>query len=631
MVKILNYLKHHILSLKSLTGRMFFALFLSMIVSLIPLISGLWYTEHKQQRVFENTLVKNQIQLTLDNNENSRLNKDYGHLIKELWRLELFEEVTLYAEGPCEILAKLPLSNKATICDQSSADEIFEFRDNISGITKVGYQIKKSSNIFGGSSFSGTAFILISYILIFAIIYSLSIRKLFLIPFREQTKKIAVADIARQVAHDIRSPLSALDMIISSSEKLPDEERHIVKHAVRRIHDIANNLLDKTRTDFTVTESKPILLATTIESIVSEKRIQYRTQINAMIDTDFSEDSLGIFVNANESDLKRILSNLINNSIEALKNDEGKVVLKLTLKNNFAAIEISDNGAGIPDHILKSLTSGTPISAKPDGNAIGLKSANEIIDKFNGTLEINTKLDIGTSIQIKLPLATTPEWYQHGLIIRSNDIVIIDDDKTIHQLWAQKLSQANFNGNVKNYTDFENEILTNAQYLIDYEFQSADYNGLDKIIELKIPNAILVTSHYDEENVQIKCIERNIKIIPKSAIPYLPIIHLNSVNLVLLDDDELIRLSWEHGAKNANKNIKTYGSSKDFMNDILLFSKDTPIYLDSELNEDKKGEDIALELSKLGFMNLNLCTGHSPDQFKDMTWLNSVQGKSYPT
>lgn len=438
--------------------------------------------------------------------------------------------------------------------------------------------------------------------------------------------------IARQVSHDIRSPLSALDMIVSSSDTLPDEERRIVKHAVRRIHDIANNLLQKSHPSFNIAEPKQVLLGPVIESIISEKRVQYRSAMNTVIKSEFSEGSLGLFVNINESELKRALSNLINNSVEAFINGKGKVSVKLNSKNSFAIIEITDDGVGIPEHVLTSITSNTPLSTKPEGNGLGLKSANEIIKNVGGSVDIQSQLYRGTTITVTLPLASMPVWYQSGVVIHSSKTIIIDDDKSIHQLWAQKLSQANFHGDVKNYTDFENEIIPNAQYLIDYEFLGKDYNGLDKIIELKIPNAILVTSHYDEEAIQDKCIKHGIKIIPKSAIPYLPIrVTLKEkVDLILLDDDELIRLSWENSAKKQNNKIACYARSSVLLNEIEQFSKDTPIYLDSELGEEIKGQDVALKLYNLGFKNLIICTGHSPDQFKNMPWLTKIQGKNFP-
>lgn len=436
--------------------------------------------------------------------------------------------------------------------------------------------------------------------------------------------------ITRQVAHDIRSPLSALDMIVSSSVTLPDEERRIVKHSVRRIHDIANNLLNQSKPVHNLAKSNQILLAPLVESLISEKRIQYSSFINLVIKVELTEDSLGLFVIINQSDIKRVLSNLINNSVDALKDNKGKISVRISSRNNIAIIEIVDNGSGIPENILNSLSTNSPISTKIDGNAIGFKSARETICNNNGKLEIDTIINQGTIVRIELPLSPPPEWYQRGLVVDQRTVVIIDDDKTIHQLWVKKLMQVNFIGVIQNYTDFDIEINQNAQYLIDYEFLGKDYSGLDKIIELKIPNAILVTSHYDEEEIQKKCIRHGIKIIPKSAIPYISITQSIPIDLILLDDDELIRLSWDHSAKKQNRKIACYSKSSDLMSEINNISKATPIYLDSELGEDKKGQDIALELFKLGYTNLILCTGHSPDHFKDMPWITKIQGKNYP-
>jgi signal transduction histidine kinase len=53
--------------------------------------------------------------------------------------------------------------------------------------------------------------------------------------------------VARQVSHDIRSPLSALDVVLSSVSSLPEEQRILARLAINRIKDIANNLLLQNR------------------------------------------------------------------------------------------------------------------------------------------------------------------------------------------------------------------------------------------------------------------------------------------------------------------------------------------------------------------------------------------------
>ena len=93
--------------------------------------------------------------------------------------------------------------------------------------------------------------------------------------------------LASQVVHDIRSPLAALNVAIATSNQLPEDSRVIVRSAVSRIRDIANNLLLAERgagapAASSAADAEPPavhLLSGLVQSLVSEKRFQYRTLI----------------------------------------------------------------------------------------------------------------------------------------------------------------------------------------------------------------------------------------------------------------------------------------------------------------------------------------------------------------
>jgi len=66
------------------------------------------------------------------------------------------------------------------------------------------------------------------------------------------------------------------------------------------------------------------------------------------------------------------------------------------------------------------------------------------------------------------------------------------------------------------------------------------------------------------------------------------------------------------------------------MNTLNQFSKDTPIYIDSELGDGVKGEDIAKTLHEKGFTELYMETGHPSEKFAHLTWLKAVRSKEAP-
>jgi len=123
------------------------------------------------------------------------------------------------------------------------------------------------------------------------------------------------------------------------------------------------------------------------------------------------------------------------------------------------------------------------------------------------------------------------------------------------------------------------------------------------------------------------------KLLPKGLAGFVPIsieVNEQKVESILLDDDDLVRMTWEMSFEKHNKSLRTFSNSADFLNKINTISKQTPIYIDSELGEDIHGEDIAISLHDDGFENLYMASGHDPEHFKHLWFLKGVVGKSAP-
>ena len=136
-----------------------------------------------------------------------------------------------------------------------------------------------------------------------------------------QQKNTAILELASQVAHDIRSPLSALNMMVSTMKDLPEDKRLILRGAVQRINDIANGLLKHGKdpmgsANTQINVAEPTMLVALLDNIVSEKRVQYRDKINVEIEGNLAK-GYGLFSEVNPTELSRVISNLVNNLIEA--------------------------------------------------------------------------------------------------------------------------------------------------------------------------------------------------------------------------------------------------------------------------------------------------------------------------
>ena len=355
----------------------------------------------------------------------------------------------------------------------------------------------------------------------------------------------ATASLASQIAHDIRSPLIALNMVVSNLKDLPEEKRLIVRSAAQRINDISNQLLKRSKVTC-VSElgpseekgvSKPVMLTALIDSVVSEKRMQFRDrreiEIIAHLDGGF-----GLFVNINQTELARVLSNLINNSVEAISG-KGSVALFLESRQSTILIRICDDGKGIPNEILNQLGKRGVTYGKNQsecGSGLGVYHARKTVEEADGRFIVESETGRGTKITLSLPKADPPKWFAENIRLTPDSTVVsVDDDQSIHQIWKDRVNISNSRGGAglhyRSFTttdSFENWVKYVSSddifFLMDYEFLGQKENGLDVIVKTGIAQrTILVTSRFDEISVQEKADSLGVKVLPKGLAPYIPL------------------------------------------------------------------------------------------------------------
>ncbi|MEQ1722986.1 MAG: sensor histidine kinase, partial [Pseudobdellovibrio sp.] len=142
-----------------------------------------------------------------------------------------------------------------------------------------------------------------------------------------------------------------------------------------------------------------------LDKITSEKKI-LDTKIEYQLLLNETEN---VLVLGYSIELERVLSNILDNSIYALKRRENNATIKIVTKVSEKQIEIDirDNGTGIPNTVLK-LLGNEEISTKrhEKGNGIGVLHAKRTIERMNGSFEIESVEGEFARVIIKLNLAT---------------------------------------------------------------------------------------------------------------------------------------------------------------------------------------------------------------------------------
>lgn len=233
--------------------------------------------------------------------------------------------------------------------------------------------------------------------------------------------------LAAQVAHDIRSPLAALDTALKDFSELPGERRELARGAMSRIGEIARDLLDNYRTPGqgapAKEEAAPFDLKALAAPVLAEKRAQYAGRQGLAIEVSADD---GVRAAVRPAEFRRIVSNLVNNAVEALDKG-GRVSVEISRLDNKTVFSVADNGRGIPPGILARLGRKGETHGKAGGTGLGLYHARSCAEEWGGTLRIDSAPGAGTKILIELPAAAAPA--------APKTAVLIDDDALVRINW----------------------------------------------------------------------------------------------------------------------------------------------------------------------------------------------------
>lgn len=223
-----------------------------------------------------------------------------------------------------------------------------------------------------------------------------------------------VGQLAASVAHEIRNPLTAIRSTIQFL--LREFDDNSLKHAlvkgviveVDRIDRTVDGLLSLTRRN----EFTPSKLS--LVNLISQALLLIRTQAQVQsIEILFDVPLQDVYVLADETQLKQVVLNLVMNALQAMP-DGGRLQVDFVAEykslespgeNDWAVVSIADTGCGIPMENLDKIFDPF-FTTKPGGTGLGLPTCYAIIQQHGGDLEINSRDNKGTKVNVRLPLAS---------------------------------------------------------------------------------------------------------------------------------------------------------------------------------------------------------------------------------
>ena len=215
-------------------------------------------------------------------------------------------------------------------------------------------------------------------------------------------------EMARQVAHEIKNPLTPMKLSIQYLQKAINNNSSNVKELSQQVATTLVEQIDqlsKIAGDFSqfANIGNVQLEKFDVSDVIASLVQLYQTQNNVQI--NWQKEKGIYFIEADKTQISRLFTNLIKNGVEAFEENEIiEITIEQKLVNNQLQISISDKGLGIKPAMQDKIF--TPnFTTKSSGTGLGLAMCKGIVEKANGTIWFETEINRGSTFFVSLPLA----------------------------------------------------------------------------------------------------------------------------------------------------------------------------------------------------------------------------------
>jgi signal transduction histidine kinase len=222
----------------------------------------------------------------------------------------------------------------------------------------------------------------------------------------ENERESAWREMARQIAHEIKNPLTPMKLNIQLALRMKEENRQgwqekmdaAIKSTLEQI-----DILSYIASEFS---NFARMGKVEIESIDPAQAVRSAIALFAGyngVEIEYADCEKQCRVKANREQLLRVLTNMLKNSTQAVEKIRNpKITVALDRRENNCVIRIADNGAGISDDVAKNLFRPN-FTTKSGGTGLGLAISKSIIESFGGTIVLIPAVG-GACFEITLPV-----------------------------------------------------------------------------------------------------------------------------------------------------------------------------------------------------------------------------------
>jgi two-component system sensor kinase FixL len=223
---------------------------------------------------------------------------------------------------------------------------------------------------------------------------------------KDSERLVAIGQTAGMVGHDLRNPLQTItgELYLAKGEVdslAEGETRSNLQESIHVIQEQAN-YMDKIVSDLQAfvqpirIDRTPVYVAELISSVLATVMIPSAISVKTQIESNFPQ------VKADANLLKRVLTNLVTNAVQAMPNGGKLSLTALANSQSHVSVTVKDTGVGIPEAIKTQIF--TPLfTTKPRGQGFGLAVCKRVMEAHNGSINFKSTVGQGAEFTIQFP------------------------------------------------------------------------------------------------------------------------------------------------------------------------------------------------------------------------------------
>ena len=210
-------------------------------------------------------------------------------------------------------------------------------------------------------------------------------------------------EMAKQVAHEIKNPLTPMRLSVQSFQRNFDPKDPNIELKVDEYSQTLINQIDTMSSIAAAFSNFAKMPAQKNETLNVPKIVKLALDIFNESYINFTTDREEILAKFDRTQLIRVITNLVKNAIQAVQDTENpQILVSVQDEDTMVCISVSDNGSGIAEE-NKEMVFEPKFTTKSSGMGLGLAMVKKIVENYQGTISFNSKKNKGTIFKVRFP------------------------------------------------------------------------------------------------------------------------------------------------------------------------------------------------------------------------------------